>query len=102
MDARCHGPAVAPFRSLFQGTRVTCVYRSTERFAGSQQFDQVFREGMALVEATANYLEGPGRRDAKGLAPVAATAAESLTSLRIASYAFSAALNCGASRSAPA
>lgn len=43
-----------------------------ERFAGSQQFDHVFREGMALVEATANYLEGPGRRDAKALTPVAA------------------------------
>lgn len=43
-----------------------------ERFAGSQQFDSVFREGMALVEATANYLEGPGRRDAKALSPVAA------------------------------
>lgn len=43
-----------------------------ERFAGSQQFDQVFREGMSLVEATANYLEGPGRRDAKALSPAAA------------------------------
>jgi regulator of CtrA degradation len=42
-----------------------------QRFASSQQFDQVFREGMALVEATANYLEGQGRRDAKSVGPAA-------------------------------
>ena len=39
------------------------------RFATSSQFDAVFREGMALVERTASYLEGPGRRDAKALKP---------------------------------
>lgn len=44
-----------------------------ERFANSQQFDQVFREGMALVEATANYLEGQGRKDAKSIGPAAGT-----------------------------
>lgn len=42
-----------------------------QRFASSQQFDQIFREGMALVEATANYLEGQGRRDAKAIGPAA-------------------------------
>jgi regulator of CtrA degradation len=42
-----------------------------QRFASSQQFDQVFRQGMALVEATANYLEGQGRRDAKSVGPAA-------------------------------
>ncbi|MGE0767557.1 MAG: DUF1465 family protein [Hyphomicrobiaceae bacterium] len=42
-----------------------------QKFASSQQFDQVFREGMALVEATANYLEGQGRRDAKTAGPLA-------------------------------
>ncbi|MEZ5818214.1 MAG: DUF1465 family protein [Hyphomicrobiaceae bacterium] len=42
-----------------------------ERFASSQQFDQVFREGMSLVEATANYLEGQGRRDAKAVGATA-------------------------------
>ena len=42
-----------------------------ERFATSEQFDGVFKEGMALVERTAAYLDGDGRRDAKGLkAPV--------------------------------
>jgi regulator of CtrA degradation len=35
------------------------------RFAQSEQFDAVFKEGMALVEQTAAYLDGPGRREAK-------------------------------------
>ena len=30
-------------------------------FAGSRVFDKVFAEGMALVEKTATYLDGPGR-----------------------------------------
>lgn len=38
-----------------------------ERFANSNQFDDIFREGMALVERTAAYLEGDGRREAKAL-----------------------------------
>ena len=38
-----------------------------ERYASSDQFDAVFREGMALVERTANYLDGPGRKEAKAL-----------------------------------
>ena len=37
------------------------------RFATSEQFNKVFREGMGLVEETANYLDGPGRDDARGL-----------------------------------
>lgn len=51
-----------------------------ERFASSEQFDAVFKEGMALVERTAAYLDGDGRRDAKGLkAPVSVTyASESM------------------------
>lgn len=35
------------------------------RFTASDQFDKVFREGMGLVEETANYLDGPGRQDAR-------------------------------------
>lgn len=31
------------------------------------QFDAVFKDGMALVERTASYLDGPGRVEAKGL-----------------------------------
>ncbi len=40
-----------------------------ERFQASAQFDQVFKEGMQLVETTAAYLDGPGRREAKTLKP---------------------------------
>lgn len=40
-----------------------------EKFARSPQFDAIFREGMQLVEQTAEYLDGPGREQAKGLRP---------------------------------
>lgn len=53
--------------SVGASTGVTICF--AERFAHSRQFDHVFREGMALVEATANYLEGPGRKDAKSIGP---------------------------------
>jgi regulator of CtrA degradation len=36
-------------------------------FATSDQFTAVFKEGMGLVEETANYLDGPGRQEARGL-----------------------------------
>lgn len=42
-----------------------------ERFQSSEQFDVVFKEGMALVERTAAYLDGAGRRESKGLLPPA-------------------------------
>jgi regulator of CtrA degradation len=35
------------------------------RFASSEQFNKVFKEGMGLVEETANYLDGPGRSDSR-------------------------------------
>ncbi len=38
-----------------------------ERFVASAQFQQVFEEGMRLVEETADYLDGPGREVARGL-----------------------------------
>ena len=37
------------------------------RFTASEQFEKVFKEGMGLVEETANYLDGPGRQDARQL-----------------------------------
>lgn len=43
-----------------------------ERFQFSEQFDAVFREGMSLVERTAAYLDGQGRRESRELAPPAA------------------------------
>ena len=36
-------------------------------FAGGKVFERVFTEGMALVEETASYLDGPGRAVAKDL-----------------------------------
>ncbi|MBX9684718.1 MAG: DUF1465 family protein [Hyphomicrobium sp.] len=38
-----------------------------DRFQSSEQFDHIFKEGMALVERTASYLDGQGRKEAKGL-----------------------------------
>ena len=57
-------------RQGFRSAGVTISFG--ERFAASTQFDAVFREGMALVERTAAYLDGPGRREAKALAGPAA------------------------------
>jgi len=39
----------------------------SERLANSQVFATLFRDGMALVEETASYLDGPGRQDSKKL-----------------------------------
>jgi regulator of CtrA degradation len=38
-----------------------------ERLAASQNFSQLFRDGMKLVEETASYLDGPGRQESKRL-----------------------------------
>src|SRR4051812_6436892 len=38
-----------------------------ESFVSSDAFRALFREGMGLVEATASYLDGPGRDESKGL-----------------------------------
>jgi len=45
-----------------------------ERLANSQAFADLFRDGMALVEGTASYLDGPGRTESKKLARAAALA----------------------------
>lgn len=54
--------------------------RFSDRKAASPAFNNLYAEGMGLVEETATYLEGDGRRDAKQLGRVAATlyAAESM------------------------
>jgi regulator of CtrA degradation len=44
------------------------------RLAGSQSFAGLFRDGMALVEETAAYLDGPGRKESKSLERNAALA----------------------------
>lgn len=61
-------------------------------FAQSAQFDELFRDGMALVEATADYLDGEGRAAAKelkgGLSVTYATESMRLTTrlLEVASW----------------
>jgi regulator of CtrA degradation len=45
-----------------------------ERLASSQAFANLFRDGMALVEETAAYLDGPGRQESKKLERGAALA----------------------------
>src|SRR6266511_418817 len=45
-----------------------------ERLASSQLFTDLFRDGMALVEETASYLDGPGRQESKKLERGAALA----------------------------
>src|SRR5919205_401259 len=48
--------------------------RFGEKLASSQAFAALFREGMALVEQTAAYLDGPGRNESKSLERSAALA----------------------------
>jgi regulator of CtrA degradation len=45
-----------------------------EKLASSQAFAALFRDGMALVEETAAYLDGPGRQESKQLERKAALA----------------------------
>src|SRR5262245_53773771 len=45
-----------------------------ERLANSQVFSDLFRDGMALVEETASYLDGAGRTESKKLERGAALA----------------------------
>ena len=45
-----------------------------QRFAASEMFVKVFREGMGLVEETASYLDGPGRNESRELGRQAALA----------------------------
>lgn len=42
-----------------------------QRFANSDGFDRVFREGMSLVEEVADYLDGEGKIAARSLRPPA-------------------------------
>ncbi|MET0182854.1 MAG: DUF1465 family protein [Caulobacterales bacterium] len=57
-------PAVTP---LYDAARVL-------DFARSEVFERTFKEGMALVEETAAYLDGPGRAASKRLSRAAALA----------------------------
>jgi regulator of CtrA degradation len=52
------------------------------RLANSQQFTDLFRNGMSLVEETASYLDGPGRQESKKL-PRGAALAYATESMRL-------------------
>jgi regulator of CtrA degradation len=54
----------------------------SERLAAGEAFSALFKQGMTLVEATASYLDGPGRKEAKGL-PRAAALAYATESMRL-------------------
>lgn len=45
-----------------------------ERMAGSGSFTALFRDGMGLLEETADYLDGPGRGESRSLSRVAGLA----------------------------
>jgi regulator of CtrA degradation len=71
---------VVPSRDMSTGTDIKSAPATAagitvsfgERFAASDQFDAIFREGMALVERTATYLDGAGRKESRALrGPVA-------------------------------
>ena len=50
----------APNNDIAQG-------ETLQSFIQSELFDRTFEEGMALVEETARYLDGPGRSEARDL-----------------------------------
>ena len=52
------------------------------KLAASQNFSQLFRDGMKLVEETAAYLDGAGRRESKQL-PRSAALAYATESMRL-------------------
>jgi len=53
-----------------------------DKLISSSAFKTLFREGMALVEETAAYLDGPGREESRGLAR-AGTLAFATESMRL-------------------
>lgn len=56
-----------PFGVMPPSRGVTIPFRP--KAGNREQFMALFREGMGLVEETANYLDGEGRREAKLLKP---------------------------------
>lgn len=48
-------------------TSVSSTVSLYSRIHGTEQFDKLFKEGMGLVEETANYLDGQGRIDSRVL-----------------------------------
>ena len=63
-------PVDAPMLSPASRSRAAVV----DDFARSELFDRTFQEGMELVEETASYLDGDGRRESKLLSRATALA----------------------------
>lgn len=61
------------FRSLSEDSSESVVTLPSRSVRDDrEEFFALFREGMTLVERTANYLDGPGRRESKCLQPYVA------------------------------
>jgi len=58
-DARCD--------FSMNNERTIATVSFTQRMVASEGFKALFREGMALVEETAAYLDGPGRAESRAL-----------------------------------
>jgi regulator of CtrA degradation len=54
-------------RDLRNNTNNNGAINFLSKFQNSDQFDKIFKEGMGLVEETANYLDGQGRVDSRVL-----------------------------------
>ena len=67
---------VSKGRFTMQGTKAleTGAIDFLAKFTDSDHFEKTFKEGMGLVEETANYLDGEGRIDARVLDRVGAIA----------------------------
>jgi regulator of CtrA degradation len=50
-----------------RSTANTSTVNFFSRFQETEQFEKIFKEGMGLVEETANYLDGQGRADSRAL-----------------------------------
>jgi len=66
----------------FSSTRRSAPIDFADRLANSEMFSALFRDGMALVEETAAYLDGEGRVQSKSL-PRAGSLAYATESMRL-------------------
>lgn len=60
------------FQSMSEGNESIVTLPPRSVINDREEFFALFREGMTLVERTANYLDGPGRRESKCLQPYVA------------------------------
>src|SRR5579864_9009251 len=78
MGCQYEGPRRVLAATAAPSTAIPFVHR----LAASGAFKDLFREGMALVEEAASYLDGPGREESRDL-PRAAAVAYSTESMRL-------------------